>query len=77
MGRRPAAPTSSRWRHLPGKHKQPDWFCHSQQDWEQIYEPRRIELLVEEMRELIALLERKTGRRVRHGASRAPHGAHQ
>jgi benzoyl-CoA reductase/2-hydroxyglutaryl-CoA dehydratase subunit BcrC/BadD/HgdB len=40
----------------------PDWYRHSRDRWEEVYEPRRIELLAAEMRELIALLERKTGR---------------
>jgi len=44
-------------------HKDPAWFAHSNRDWENVYEPDRISLMVEEMRELIALLERKTGRR--------------
>jgi benzoyl-CoA reductase subunit B len=44
-------------------HKDPQWFEHSFNSWESVYEAKRIELLVEEMRELIALLERKTGRR--------------
>ena len=43
--------------------KDPDWFEHSRSDWERVYQPDRINLLVEEMRDLIALLERKTGRR--------------
>ena len=44
-------------------HKDPLWFEKSHSQWEEVYEPGRIELLVEEMRELIALLERKTKRR--------------
>jgi benzoyl-CoA reductase subunit B len=44
-------------------HKDPQWFLHSNESWEQVFESERIELLVEEMRELIAVLERKTGRR--------------
>ncbi len=43
--------------------KHVDWFEHSNSDWERVYQPDRIALLVEEMRDLIALLERKTGRR--------------
>jgi benzoyl-CoA reductase subunit B len=43
--------------------KDPQWFERSNEHWEEIFEAERIELLVEEMRELIALLERKTGRR--------------
>jgi hypothetical protein len=45
------------------EHKEPQWFKTSSHAWEQIYEPRRIELLVAEMRDLIALLEKKTGRK--------------
>ncbi len=44
-------------------HKDPEWFRKSQTDWETLYEPHRIELMVREMRELIALLEARTGRR--------------
>jgi benzoyl-CoA reductase subunit B len=41
----------------------PQWFRHSRDRWDEVYEPRRIALLAAEMQELIALLERKTGRR--------------
>jgi benzoyl-CoA reductase subunit B len=41
----------------------PDWYRHSRDRWEEVYQPDRIALLSAEMRELIALLERKTGRR--------------
>jgi hypothetical protein len=44
-------------------HKDPNWFEKSNDQWEEVYEDKRIALLVDEMRELIALLERKTGRR--------------
>lgn len=44
-------------------HKDPQWFAHSNERWDEVYEERRIELLVTEMRELIALLEARTGRR--------------
>jgi hypothetical protein len=44
-------------------HKDPAWFEHANHDWETVYEPRRIELLVKEMRALIELLEQRTGRR--------------
>lgn len=44
-------------------HKDPAWFEHSNAAWNEVFEPRRIELLVEEMRGLIALLEERTGRR--------------
>jgi hypothetical protein len=43
--------------------KRPDWFRLSKERWEEVYEPHRIALLVEEMYALIELLERKTGRR--------------
>ena len=45
------------------QHKRGDWFEHSQRDWAEVFERGRIELMVEEMRELITLLERRTGRR--------------
>ncbi len=48
-------------------HKDPAWFLHSNEQWEEVFESERIELLVEEMRDLIALLERKTGRRFDEG----------
>lgn len=41
----------------------PNWFKRSNGDWDTLFEPHRIELLVSEMRELIGLLERKTDRR--------------
>jgi benzoyl-CoA reductase subunit B len=44
-------------------HKDSAWFEHSNSNWNEVFEPRRIELLVEEMRGLIALLEERTGRR--------------
>jgi len=44
-------------------HKDPNWFEKSNDHWEEVYEHKRIALLVEEMRELVALLERKTARR--------------
>jgi len=40
----------------------PEWYRHSRTRWEEVYDARRIELLAAEIRELIALLERKTGR---------------
>ncbi|WP_129793817.1 2-hydroxyacyl-CoA dehydratase subunit D [Sphingosinicella sp. CPCC 101087] len=43
--------------------KDPAWFDKSRQCWEQVYQPERIDLLVREMRDLIALLEERTGRR--------------
>jgi benzoyl-CoA reductase subunit B len=44
-------------------HKEPHWFERSNRDWEAVYQPDRIALMVEEMGDLIALLERRTGRR--------------
>ncbi|MDH4107945.1 MAG: 2-hydroxyacyl-CoA dehydratase family protein [Gammaproteobacteria bacterium] len=45
------------------QHKEPDWFRHSRTDWERVYEPARIALMVEEMRDLIRFLESRTARR--------------
>lgn len=45
------------------EHKDAGWFTHSRTDWEEIYGSERIALLVREMRDLIALLEERTGRR--------------
>lgn len=44
------------------EHKDAKWFSHSRTDWEEIYGPERIALLVREMRDLIAKLEQRTGR---------------
>ena len=44
------------------EHKEIDWYLHANTDWERVYQSDRIALMVEEMRDLIALLERKTGR---------------
>jgi benzoyl-CoA reductase subunit B len=44
-------------------HKDPEWFTRSRDNWEEVFESGRIDLLVAEMRDLIALLERKTDRR--------------
>ncbi len=41
----------------------PDWFRRSNADWDTLYEPHRIQLMTDEIRELIALLERRTDRR--------------
>jgi benzoyl-CoA reductase subunit B len=43
--------------------KEPRWFAHSRDDWERVYDADRIALMVREMRDLIALLEQRTGRR--------------
>jgi benzoyl-CoA reductase subunit B len=44
------------------EHKDPAWFRRSNDEWEVVFQPDRIALLVEEMRELIARLEQRTGR---------------
>jgi benzoyl-CoA reductase/2-hydroxyglutaryl-CoA dehydratase subunit BcrC/BadD/HgdB len=41
----------------------PEWYQHSRDRWEEVYGADRIALLTQEMRDLIALLERKTSRR--------------
>jgi benzoyl-CoA reductase/2-hydroxyglutaryl-CoA dehydratase subunit BcrC/BadD/HgdB len=41
----------------------PEWYRHSRDRWEEVYEARRIDLMAEEIKALIALLEAKTGRR--------------
>jgi benzoyl-CoA reductase subunit B len=43
--------------------KDPQWFRHSRTDWRRVYDPDRIALLVAEMRDLITLLEDRTGRK--------------
>src|SRR6478609_10476222 len=43
--------------------KDPVWFTRSQNEWDSVYQPDRIALMVEEMGDLITLLERKTDRR--------------
>ena len=45
------------------EHKDIEWFRHAQLQWDEVYEPHRIALMVREMKDLIELLERKTGRR--------------
>ena len=45
------------------EHKDPQWFSKSRHAWEQVYQADRIELMVKEIRQLIAVLEDKTGRR--------------
>jgi benzoyl-CoA reductase/2-hydroxyglutaryl-CoA dehydratase subunit BcrC/BadD/HgdB len=48
----------------PGwEHKDPAWFKQSQDKWEEVFTSRRIDLLTEETRGLIALLEAETGRK--------------
>lgn len=41
----------------------PDWHLKSNESWEEVFEDRRIDLLVDEMKAMIAVLEEKTGRR--------------
>ncbi len=41
----------------------PQWFRHGRSNWEEVYGSDRIALMTEELRELIGLLEEKTGRR--------------
>jgi len=43
------------------EHKDPEWFKNSNEHWDDVYQTDRILLLVEEMRDLISLLEQKTG----------------
>ncbi len=45
------------------EHKEVDWFAHSKDAWERVYQPDRIEQMVAEMEDLIALLEERTGRK--------------
>ena len=44
-------------------HKDAAWFEKSREQWEEVFESGRIDLLVAEMRDLIDLLERKTDRK--------------
>jgi len=45
------------------EHKEQHWFKRSNTDWDELYQPDRIALLVEEMHGLIGVLENKTGRK--------------
>jgi len=45
------------------EHKELAWYGRSREQWDEVYQRDRIALLVEEMGDLIALLERKTDRR--------------
>lgn len=48
----------------PGwEHKDIRWFEHNRYDWNEVYTPHRIDLMVDEMKGLIKLLEDKTGRK--------------
>ncbi|HMI94470.1 MAG TPA: 2-hydroxyacyl-CoA dehydratase family protein, partial [Polyangiales bacterium] len=51
----------------PGfEHKDPAWFEHSNSEWQEVYEQKRIDLHVEEMKGLIRFLEEQTGRVFEH-----------
>ncbi|NBC36173.1 2-hydroxyacyl-CoA dehydratase [Novosphingobium sp. FSY-8] len=45
------------------EHKDPQWFAKSRGDWENVYDADRIAMMVAEMRDLITLLENRTGRK--------------
>lgn len=45
------------------EHKDPQWHLRSRDEWETVYQPDRIAMMVDEMRALIRLLESRTGRR--------------
>jgi benzoyl-CoA reductase subunit B len=47
-------------------HKDPRWWEHSRERWDEVFEARRIDLHAQELRGLIALLEAETGRRFDH-----------
>jgi len=49
------------------RHKDLEWYAHSYDRWLEVYEAGRIELLVAEMRSLIALLESRSARRFDEG----------
>jgi benzoyl-CoA reductase subunit B len=50
----------------PGWDKRdPRWFEKTRYEWDELYEPRRLDLMVEEMKALIRLLEARTGRQFR------------
>lgn len=52
----------------PGwEHKDPKWFERLKEDWNEVATPRRIDLLVEESKGLIRLLETETGRTFDNG----------
>jgi benzoyl-CoA reductase subunit B len=44
-------------------HKDGAWFEKSNDRWEEVFQPERLDLLVNEMQSLIALLEKKTGKK--------------
>lgn len=45
------------------EHKESNWFQRSNREWDEVYQPDRIALMVREMRDLIKLIENKTGRK--------------
>jgi len=45
------------------EHKEVDWFAHAKDKWERVYQPDRIDQMVAEMEDLIALLEERAGRK--------------
>ena len=45
------------------QHTLPEWWRHSRDRWDEVYQADRIALLANEMRDLVQLLERRTGRR--------------
>lgn len=45
--------------------RDPAWFHKGRFEWNELYEPRRLDLMVEEMKSLIRLLEARTGRQFR------------
>ncbi|WP_338243447.1 2-hydroxyacyl-CoA dehydratase subunit D [Aurantiacibacter hainanensis] len=45
------------------EHKEEDWYAHSRDAWDRVYQPDRIDQMVSEMEDLIALLEERTGRK--------------
>jgi len=49
------------------QHTLPEWWRHSRDRWDEVYQADRIALLANEMRDLVQLLERRTGRRLDHG----------
>jgi len=55
----------------PGwEHKDLEWFRHNKTDWESVYTSPRLDLMVAEMKQLIALIEAETGRTYDEGKLR-------
>jgi hypothetical protein len=46
-----------------GEEIRPDWWAHSHDRWDELIEPDRLELMVDELKGLIRFLEQRTGRR--------------